>query len=134
MNPYHWTFQGLRWKISGYLVDTRLCFGISCAPYIFQTISNFVVRCMKRRGFIKIFAYLNDYILLDASFEQCARAQLTLIGLLHSLGFVIAWKKCNSPTRRIRFLGIVLDSVSMKLYLPEDKIQRLQNELFFLLT
>lgn len=117
--------------VDRYLVDTRLCFGISCAPYIFQTISNFVVRCMNRHGFYRVFAYLDDYILVDDSFELCASAQLTLIRLLHTLGFVISWKKCNSPTRRIRFLGIVLDSISMKLILPEDKIQRLHRELEF---
>lgn len=86
---------------------------------------------MNRRGILKIFAYLDDYILLDDSFEGCASAQLTLIKLLHSLGFTIAWKKCTSPTRRIRFLGIILDSTSMKLFLPDDKILRLNEELQF---
>lgn len=134
INPRQWKYQGLRWEISGqmrYLVDTRLCFGISCAPYIFQTISNFVVKCMRRRGFSHVYAYLDDYILINQSFEQCATAQLTLIRLLHSLGFVIAWKKCNSPTQRIRFLGIILDSVNLKLLLPDDKINPLHHELQF---
>lgn len=100
VNPDHWTYQGIKWQINGsphYLVDTRLCFGISCAPYIFQTISNFVVRCMKRRGFSRVFAYLDDYILLESSFEQCAVAQLTLIRLLHSLGFTVACRNAIPP-------------------------------------
>lgn len=39
VNPEHWTYQGLRWEIGGvtrFLVDTRLCLGISCAPYIYS--------------------------------------------------------------------------------------------------
>lgn len=63
--PSYWTCQGIRWNINGvekFLVDTRLCFGLRSAPYIFTQISNFVVRAMARRGIFKMANYLDDYI------------------------------------------------------------------------
>lgn len=50
----HRKFQGIKWaldhKTESYLEDTHLCFGIKSAPYIFSTISDFITRCMNRRG------------------------------------------------------------------------------------
>ena len=34
-----------------YFVDNRLCFGVSCAPAIFNRLSNAIVRMMAQRGF-----------------------------------------------------------------------------------
>lgn len=134
ISPKHWTCQGVRWTIDGesrYLMDTRLCFGIRCAPFVFTQISNFVVRAMARRGFPRIACYLDDYIIFAPSFHQCQFIQRVLIHLLISLGFEIAWKKCSSPSTYTRYLGLNFDSVRMEISLPEDKLIKLKNELAF---
>ena len=53
--------------------------------------------------------------------------QLSLLRkLLESLGFVINDAKSQlQPTTRICFLGFIVDSLSMKLLLPEDKLQKI---------
>ena len=53
--------------------------------------------------------------------------QLSLLRkLLESLGFVINDAKSQlQPTTRICFLGFVIDSISMKLLFPEDKLQKI---------
>lgn len=74
VNPAHWYLQGIRWQVEGsqkYFMDTRLCFGLKCAPFIFNQISVFLVRCMMRRGFISISNYLDDFLVIDSSFEGC---------------------------------------------------------------
>lgn len=132
--PNHRTCLGIRWNVEGeskYLMDTRLCFGIRCAPFIFTQISNFVVRAMARRGFPKIACYLDDYIIFASSAVYCTYVQQVLIHLLISLGFEIAWNKCSSPSLRTRYLGIIFDSVRMEISLPEDKLSRLRTELLF---
>lgn len=46
VNPSHWLLQGFRWNFYGvdeFLVDTRLCFWLSSAVFIFSQQSNFVV-------------------------------------------------------------------------------------------
>lgn len=132
--PPHRECQGIRWEIDGcnhYLLDTRLCFGIKSAPFIFTQISNFILRAMQRRGFMRIANYLDDYIIFDSSFENCQYAQSVLIHLLITLGFCPAWGKCSSPSTYSRYLGINFDSIRMELVLPEDKIYKLCKELDF---
>lgn len=46
IHPSQWKYQGISWHIEGqqtYLLDTHLCFGLRCAPYLFTQISNFIV-------------------------------------------------------------------------------------------
>lgn len=101
VNETHRQCQGLRWKVDGqlsYLVDTHMCFGAKCAPYIFTQLGNFVVRCMNRRGYHGILNYIDDFICFGDSFASCQQVQMTLINLLIRLGFHISWKKCSSPS------------------------------------
>lgn len=80
--PEHRICQGIRWDIEGkesYLLDTRLCFGIKSAPFIFTQLSNFILRAMQRRGFMKIANYLDDYIIFDSSFVSCQFTQSVLL-------------------------------------------------------
>ena len=51
--------------------------------------------------------------------------------LLGDLGFVVSWKKCSCPSTNVRYLGILVDSVSMSLSLPYDKLAKLRRELEF---
>lgn len=134
INPLHWSLQGIKWLVDGkleYLLDTRICFGLRCAPFIFTRLSEFIVRCMHRRGYVRVFQYLDDFIIMEDSQEKCCQAQTLLIRLLHSLGFNISWKKVISPSQKVRFLGVNFDSQRMKLSLPEDKLVKLHAELRF---
>ena len=134
VHPDQWDYQGLYWNLNGspvHLKDTRICFGLRNAPFLFTRVSNFIVRCMARRGYHLVVNYVDDFIVLGDSFESCQQAQLELISLLGSLGFQVSWKKCSSPSTITRYLGIDIDSVSMQLSLPEDKLVKLRAELFF---
>lgn len=131
--PDHWRYQGVRWSFdnqcSSYLIDTHLCFGIRCAPYIFSTISDFVVRSMYRQGIYRVINYLDDFLVFGDSFDECQFNQRVLAHLLISLGFQIAWKKCSSPSTQVLYLGVNFDSVGMCLSMPHEKIRRLRLEL-----
>ena len=54
--------------------------------------------------------YLDDFLLIAPTLEECATALSTLIGLLRYLGFCINWDKVVDPITRITFLGIEIDS------------------------
>ena len=130
----HWTCQGVQWDIQDgqddqYLLDTRLSFGIRCAPYIFTCISNFISQTMCRLGFSHVANYIDDFLVFGETFEECQLAQVTLIRLLGELGFQVSWKKCCSPSQRVRYLGINFDSGHMTLSLPDDKLDKLHHEL-----
>lgn len=134
ISPDHWKFQGFRWTTEegsfGYL-DTRLSFGLRCAPHIFNEISTFVTDCMARRGYYKVINYLDDYFCWGDNFQECADTQNCLIRLLGQLGFTIAWHKCSSPATKCVFLGVEIDSIGMTMSLPSSKLDRLNHELEF---
>lgn len=134
IHPSHWCYHGISWIVDGgpkFLLDTRLSFGLKCAPFAFTQISNFVVRCLHRRGITQVANYLDDYILFGDSFDSCQHVQSVLISLLGSLGFLVSWEKCTSPSKVVRFLGVIFDSVRMELRLPVDKLLLLHHELWF---
>ena len=123
--PPHRELQGFHWMFGthdssqyNYYVDNRLCFSLLCTPFIFNRISNAIVRMMACRGFRAVVNYLDDFLIIGSTKEECQPGLVTLITLLHYLGFNVHWRKVISPTQRITFLGIELDSSTMSLRLP----------------
>lgn len=45
-------------------MDNLLSFGLSCAPAIFNRLSNAIVRMMSLRGFTAVVSYLDDFVLI----------------------------------------------------------------------
>ena len=130
----HWKYQGISWMMDGELcdlLDTHLCFGLRCAPYIFTMISNFISSTMSRLGYPNVINYIDDFLVHGDTFEQCQEAQTVLIRLLGQLGFHVSWKKCTTPSTRVKYLGIIFDSITMELSLPQDKLDKLHVELGF---
>lgn len=126
-------FQGLAWNFDGlpvYLVDAFLAFGSRMAPHCFNRLTDAIVRYMRACGFL-CWNYLDDIIVLGPTYESCREAQLFLHKLLHRLGFYVSFKKVRSPNTRQLYLGIVMDSLSMTLSLPQEKLDRLYRELDF---
>ena len=97
IHPSCYQLMGLSWQFENdtsptFLMDTRLCFGASKAPEIFQRLSNCITRFMKRKGF-KVISYLDDYLVIDSDEGRCREAHAFLIETLQKLGFIINWKK-----------------------------------------
>ena len=121
---------GLRWTFTGqdeptYLIDTRLPFGASMSPGVFQRLTSSVQRMMRRRGFC-VLVYLDDFLVLAETAEDCFVAFTVLVDLLQKLGFTINWDKVVFPCQRLTFLGVLIDSVNRTVALPEDKLQNLR--------
>lgn len=103
-----------------------MCFGLANAPSIFQRISRSIARMTQVRGF-KIISYLDDFLLMGYTEEECTNAQQILIELLTRLGFLVNWAKVVVPTKRVQFLGLLIDSELQQIVLPEDKLTQLEN-------
>ena len=78
---------------------------------------------------IRLIIYLDDLLILADS-EQTARLHLaTAQSLLENLGFVINLKKSVlSPVQKIEFLGMTVDSLTLCLALPRDKVRSIRRE------
>jgi hypothetical protein len=125
---------GLKWQFRGqeqatYLFDTRLPFGATLAPGTFHRLSQAVSRCLRRRGLCATVTYIDDFLIIAKTFEECREALNQLIRLVRSLGFYISWQKVVGPTQKITFLGVDIDTSTSTLSLGKDKLEKVKNEL-----
>lgn len=79
-----------------------------------------------RRGFTDIIVYLDDFLVICASREQCQLTYDTLLQLLLDLRFSISQHKLVAPTQRLTFLGVQLDTTTGSMTLPDEKLAELQ--------
>ncbi len=135
--PTHRQYLGFRWQlpewpVAHFLIDNCLGFGLSLSPELFHRLSTAVVRMMYRArsaGFIQfssVVVYLDDFCIIARSASDCQQALDYLLWLLGDLGFEISRSKLVRPCQRLRYLGIEIDSVRMKLFLPQDKLASLR--------
>ncbi|VDI42766.1 Hypothetical predicted protein [Mytilus galloprovincialis] len=122
---FRWTFPDGR---EFTLFDRKLPFGSKLAPGIFHRLSQAVRRIMSRKGFT-IVAYLDDFFICEQTKSRCKEALNVLITLLRYLGFAINWSKVVDPCQQITFLGVEIDSSTMEVRLPSDKLAVLKAEL-----
>ena len=126
IHPSDFDMAGLAWTFSGdnqptFMYDSRLMFGARKSPGIFNELSQAVCRIMNHLGHHKIIAYLDDFLIISDSYQECLDQMQALITLLRSLGFAINYNKVCGPTQRLTFLGIELDTVDWVVRLPQDK-------------
>ena len=128
VHPSNFEALGLKWRFQGdenftYLVDTRLPFGAKSSPGIFHRLTQAVKRMMIKRGFSLIIVYLDDFLVLGHTLEECQLAYDTLCNLLVGLGFELSPSKLVPPTQRLVFLGVEFDSCALTLSLPTSKLK-----------
>ena len=126
IHPDDYPLTGLKWYFNQnsatYMYDTKLPFGARKSPGIFNRLTQCVKRMMINKGFSKIIAYLDDFLIISDNKEECRQGLSTLIFLLRKLGFKINWKKVVDPCQVITFLGIELNSLNQTLSLPSEKL------------
>lgn len=125
----NYPFMGLKWRFTGdkyftYFYDIAMCFGSRKAPGIFHTLTQAVRRMMKRKGYDCV-VYLDDFLIIAPSQDECQKGLSTLISLLRKLGFAIAWDKVIAPTMELIFLGININTRTKSLSLPQEKVQQM---------
>ena len=98
-----------------------LPFGLNISPFVFTKIMKPVVSYLSEKGFFSV-VYLDDFLLLGASFEASLHNVQTSIALLQSLGFVINYEESSLiPNSNWEFLGFDLNSESLTLGLTSQK-------------
>ena len=128
----HTSYQGFAWDFGDgvrYYKSNRLTFGLKCAPYIFNRISDFIVKIAEFYGVKKIVNYLDDFIIIASTEEECLRQRNVLIEIMEFMGFNISYKKVTEPSRCTIFLGITINSSKMELSLPQEKVDKLKSSL-----
>lgn len=80
---------------------------------------------LRQQG-ISSFYYIDDSLIEANSFDSCKSNAQFLVKLLNDLGFSVNMEKSVlTPSARIRYLGHIIDSVQFKVYLPDEKIEKI---------
>ena len=114
-------------RLGELLQDNRLCFGLKCAPNIFDSLSHFIVAIANARGAPRSINYLDDFLVLGTVAASCLHARDIVASSIELLGFKVFWKKVTDPDLVTTFLGITIDSLNMELSLPMAKVSKLKD-------
>ena len=124
VNPCYRKYLKFRW-LDQLWQFTVLPFGLNSAPYIFTKLMKPVIATLRRLG-IRMVLYLDDMILMANSQEKAREHFQCAANLLTSLGFILNRdKSVTSPSQQIEFLGFNLDSKTMMISLPSQKLTSL---------
>lgn len=106
-----------------------LPFGLNIGPYIFTKIIRPVLGYLRERGIV-CSAYLDDFLIIGHTEKECKRNILKVKNLLYQLGFVLNLEKSELvPKQKIIHLGFAIDSLEMKISLPEERKEKILNKL-----
>lgn len=99
-----------------------LPFSLSLAPFTFTKTMKPVMSALRRLE-IRLILYLNDMLVLNQSKEKLLCHLASVLKLLISLGFLVNLNKSMlTPTRKLEFLGFLIDSTQMVISLPRHKM------------
>ena len=106
---------------------TCLPFGLASAPRIFTKILKPVVAWFRKRG-VRLVIYLDDWLIMHED-PTTLTSQVGLIkSVLTFLGFLINEEKSIfTPSQSIEYLGVLIDTTSLSILLPQAKVSRIQS-------
>ena len=105
-----------------------LPFGLATAPRTFTKFLRLVAAEMRRKG-VRLVMYLDDILVMAQTMEGLKEHLSQIASVLQSLGFTLNQQKCVwEPTRRIEFLGFIVDSETQMISLPRDNISKIRKE------
>ena len=109
--PFHQSSRKLLRFLSGGTVYhfKALCFGLSTAPQVFTRVFVAVSAWAHSHG-IRLFMYLDDWLVLASSKTEAKKNVQDLLSLCHSLGIVINEKSGLIPSQTANYLGMTIDT------------------------
>ena len=123
----HRNLTRFTWKGSTFQFNC-LPFGLSSAPWVFTKITRPIMTVLRSMG-LRTIMYIDDILILAESETQAREHTAALIFLLENVGMVINHPKSQTtPSQVIEFLGFIIDSTTMELKLPGEKIKKIRGE------
>ena len=108
--------------------------GLSSGPRMFTKILKPPFAHLRSLGYV-ITGYIDDSLLIQQSKDKAERAARVSANFLEQLGFVIHTEKSVfQATQVIEYLGFVINSIEMKVFLPLAKQQEIKEVCQYLLT
>lgn len=123
----HRKYLRFRWEDRRFQFKS-LPFGLVTAPRVFTKLLRPVAAKLRLQVLLLI-VYLDDILIMEDSPTKLKKHAQLLVTQLQDLDFVLNTKKnVWKPSQLIRFLGFLVDSKTMSLSLPSEKILKIQKE------
>jgi len=112
---------------NGILVFHALSFGWNHSPVVWQRVIRCPIRHLRRRG-IRIFFFVDDFLVLASSPEESASATQTVIDLFLRLGLVVNFAKSELvPAQSLTYLGWRLDTRIDRVSLTDERRESIRS-------
>lgn len=99
--------------------------GVADGPRLFTKLMKPVFAVLREKGHI-ITSFIDDTLICHSTFDGCCESVRATVNLLKKLGFCInEGKSVLVPTRRLEYLGNVIDSENMTVTLPDRRIHKI---------
>ena len=113
-----------------YFVDKCLPFGLTTSCKIFEQVATALEAIARARLMNQsLDHYLDDFIGCSSGRNPTNHAINTLIQVCESVGMPIARDKTVWATQVIKFLGLLLDTLQQRIFIPDHKVQSLRRKL-----
>lgn len=126
INPADFDLLGIHFDGKFY-IDKCLPMGCSISCSLFEKFATFLHWVVQKlSGLDTLDHYLDDFIFAGASSNNhCSVLMNTFLSVSKELGVPLAENKTTGPTTVINFLGFTIDTILMKVKIPQDKLDRL---------
>ena len=118
---------GMRFK-GLYYYERCLPFGLKSAPALFELFATAINQFISKAGVAYIYHYMDDFICVSTPQSALQDYDVT-IKMFSELNISLSADKLQRPTTRIEFLGLIIDSNTMQIELPLNKLNRYRAEL-----
>ena len=127
IHPDLWHLYGIEWQ-GRYYFYTRLTFGSRSSPKIFDTLSQAICWIASHNyGITSILHMLDDFLTVDPPEFDANKTMELLRMIFNRLKIPLSEHKTVGPSRKLQYLGIILDTTEMKASLPQDKLSRINS-------
>ena len=123
IDPLDYYLLGLRWNAT--FIDTCLPFGSRHRSQNFQRVSDAVCYALRCQGHC-VTNYIDDFVGYGTP-DIARRSYDCLHNVLDRLGLTISEKKLVPPTTQAVCLGILIDTVSGTVSIPDEKLYQIKS-------
>ena len=128
IHPEDLGLLGIQWEGEFY-TDKALPFGLRSAPKIFTAVADALQWILSIKGVKNLLHYLYDFIFVSKSKEDAMANKQILLHNFSKLEVPLEPSKLEGPVTCLSFLGIKVDSETLQLRLPSEKLHRLKEQL-----
>uniref|UniRef100_A0A914YLH6 Reverse transcriptase domain-containing protein n=1 Tax=Panagrolaimus superbus TaxID=310955 RepID=A0A914YLH6_9BILA len=109
-----------------YYAFRALPFGLATAPFVYTKIVKQVLLFLRRKGILTV-VYLDDWLIMGPTKEECKRSVSIVVEVIESLGLIVNEEKSHfEPVQTLEFLGLLVDTGTLEFKVPEKKQEKIK--------